>query len=106
MSGRHGPVTIVSDLLPGRELERTWLYQEAFQPAGVRFEIGLELTHRRNEMNVIVLSRGPGHDFSEDDRLVLRLIRPHVDRAIQHLIHPAPRLTDESARSWNWSAAE
>ncbi|MEP7055309.1 MAG: helix-turn-helix transcriptional regulator [Actinomycetota bacterium] len=93
MSGLHGPVTKVSDVLRGRDLERTWLYQDAWEPAGIRFEIGLELSHRPNDMNVVVLSRGPGRDFSERDKLVLRLVRPHVDNALAQVMHAGPRLT-------------
>lgn len=32
MSGRHGPVTRVSDVLQGPALEASWLYQEAWLP--------------------------------------------------------------------------
>jgi DNA-binding CsgD family transcriptional regulator len=90
MSGRHGAVTAISDVLPGRALERTWLYQEAMRPAAIRYEIGLELTHAPAEMNVVVLSRGAGRDFSRRDRLVLGLIRPHVDAAVRRVTRPAP----------------
>lgn len=41
MSGRHGPVVALSDVVPRREFERTWMYQNAFRPAGVRHEIGV-----------------------------------------------------------------
>jgi DNA-binding CsgD family transcriptional regulator len=44
-------------------------------------------------MSVIVLSRGPGRDFTARDHDVLRLVRPHVDAAIHRLITPAPHLT-------------
>jgi DNA-binding NarL/FixJ family response regulator len=93
MSGRYGPVTAVSDVLRGRDLEASWLYQEALAPAGVRHEIGLELRHGDDEMNAVVLSRGPGRDFSERDRLVLRLLRPHVDAALGRAGARAPHVT-------------
>lgn len=93
MSGRHGPVVAVSDVLPRRQLERTWLWQEAWCPAAVRYEIGLELPHPSDEMSVLVLSRGPGRDFDERDHLVLRLLRPHVDAAMRRVTRPPPRLT-------------
>ena len=93
MSGRHGPVTAISDVLRGRTLEQAWLYQEAMRPAGVHYEIGLELTHAPKEMNIFVFSRGAGRDFSERDRLVLRLVRPHVDAAIRRLIRPTPSVS-------------
>ncbi len=93
MSGLHGPVTIVSDVLRGSDLERTWLYQEVYEPAGIRAEIGLEIGHSRDDISAVVLSRGRGRDFSERDRLVLRLVRPHVDVAIRHLVRAVPQLT-------------
>lgn len=93
MSGRHGAVTMLSDVLPGDALKDTWLFQEALAPEGIRSEIGLELSHDRDEMNVIVLSRGEGAPFVERDRLVLLLIRPFVDDAIRHFTQPRARLT-------------
>jgi hypothetical protein len=57
MSCRFGPVVKVSDVLTQRQLERTWLWQEAWQPAGVRHELGLELSHPDSEVNVVVWSR-------------------------------------------------
>lgn len=93
MSGRYGPVTAVSDVLRGRDLEASWLYQEALAPAGIRHEIGLELRHGADEMNVVVLSRGADRAFSERDRLLLRLIRPHVEAALGRAEARAPHLT-------------
>ncbi len=89
MSCRWGPVVAVSDVLRPQQLERTWLWEEAMKPAGIRHEIGLELTHADDEVNIVVLSRGPGRDFSARDHLVLRLLRPHVDAAIKRLRAPA-----------------
>ena len=40
--------------------------------------------------------RGPGPDFSERDRAVLTLLRPHLDQAYREAErrrHPVPRLT-------------
>lgn len=93
MSGRHGPVVAVSDVLARREFERTWMYQHAFRPAGVRHEIGLELSHPERAMSVVVLSRSGGRDFDERDHLALQLLRPHVDAAVRRWTSPAPGLT-------------
>lgn len=93
MSGRNGPVVAVSDVVGDRELERTWLYQQAMAPSGIRHEIGMELGHRRDEMSVVVFSRGPGRDFDERDHVILRLLRPHVDSAVRRLTLPPPDLT-------------
>lgn len=89
MSCRYGPVVKVSDVLTQPKLEATWLWQEAWQPAGVRHELGLELSHPGSQVNVVVWSRGPGRDFDERDRLVLRMLRPHVDAAVRRLSAPA-----------------
>lgn len=83
MSGRHGPVVSVSDVLSPRAFERTWMYQNAFRPAGVRHEIGVELSHPSDGMSVVVLSRTGGRDFDDRDRLCLRLLRPHLDAALR-----------------------
>ena len=93
MSGRHGPLVSVSDVYSSREFHHTWMYQEAFRPAGVEHEIGLHLSHPPGELHVVYLSRGPGRDFDENDRLVLRLLRPHLETAFRRLTFPAPRLT-------------
>lgn len=88
MSGRTGHVTVIGDELTGRALEETGLHQEALVPSGLESEIGLELSHGRSEMNIVVLSRGPGPRFDERDRLVLWLVRPHVDAAIRRITRP------------------
>jgi DNA-binding NarL/FixJ family response regulator len=44
----------------------------------------------------LVLHRGPGPDFSERDRAVLTLLRPHLHQAYldaERRRHPVPRLT-------------
>ena len=93
MSGRYGPVVAISDVLDEPTFARTWLYNEAFRPAGLRHEIGLELAHPADSMSVITLSREMGPDFGPDDHLALRLVKPHIDLALRRLNRPAVRLT-------------
>ncbi|MFZ0160882.1 MAG: LuxR C-terminal-related transcriptional regulator [Kineosporiaceae bacterium] len=93
MSARHGLVTAISDVFSQCEFRRTWLYQEVFRVVGLAHEIGVALPRPDGELSVVVLSRGPGRDFSERDHLVLRLLRPHLGRALHTLADPAPRLT-------------
>ena len=48
----------------------------------------------------LVLNRGPGPDFSERDRALLALLRPHLYQAYldtERRCHPVPRLT---TRQW------
>ncbi len=93
MCGRHGRVVAVSDILSPAQFECSWAYQEAFRPAGLEHEIGVQLSHGNDAMSVVVLSRGPGRDFSARDHLVLELLRPHVDAALRRLRQPPPTLT-------------
>ena len=52
MSGHFGPVTAISDVFSAREFRNTWLFQEAFRPAGLGHEIGLELHLLNSEVCV------------------------------------------------------
>ncbi len=97
MSGRYGPVTAISDVWTRREFQETWLYQEAFRPAGLRHEIGLELSHASDEMSVLVFSRGSGRDFTDRQHPMLRMLRPHVDAAVHRLTRAPPQLTARQA---------
>lgn len=93
MSGRHGPVVSVSDVLSPRAFERTWMYQNAFHPAGVRHEIGVELSHPSDGMSIVVLSRTGPRDFDDQDHLCLELLRPHLDAAVRRSLVARPTLT-------------
>ncbi|WP_433302088.1 helix-turn-helix domain-containing protein [Actinoplanes sp. CA-030573] len=83
------PVCAISDLLSPREWHRTAIYAEYFQPTGVEHELGVNLSHPAGQTNVLLFDRGPGADFDGHDRLVLTLLRPHLDAAIQRIVSPA-----------------
>ena len=59
-----------------------WVWNEYMVRSGVRHEIGLALPHGPDAMNVVVLQRSGQHDFDDRDRLVLRLLRPHLAAAL------------------------
>jgi DNA-binding CsgD family transcriptional regulator len=92
MSGRHGPVVGVTDGYTRREFRRTWMYAHAFQ-GRIEHEVGVHLSHPPGQLHVVWLSRSKGSDFSERDRLVLQLLRPHLDAALRRLAFPLPSLT-------------
>lgn len=93
MSQRYDPVTAISDVYSWRDFQRTWLYNEAFRPAGIAHEIGVQLSHPVSEIHTFVISRTAGRDFSDRDHLVLQLLRPHLDAAIRRTTGGPPRLT-------------
>ena len=92
MSGAHGPVVAVSDVYAPADFRRTWMYQQVFR-GRVEHEIGVHLSRPPGELHVIYLSRARGRDFGARDHLVLELLRPHLDSALQRLVLPTPVLT-------------
>jgi DNA-binding CsgD family transcriptional regulator len=92
-SGLHGPVVSLSSVLSPSQLHASWLYQECLSKSGWEHEIGLNLSHPDGQIHDIVISRQPGRDFDERDRLVLRMLHPHLDAALRRLAFPTPRLT-------------
>ena len=100
MSGHAGPVVTISDVYTRNEFRRTWLYRNFFAP-DLEHEIGVHLSHPPDEIHLVYLTRGPGRDFSQRDRMVLHLLRPHLDAAFRRLAFPAPKLTPrETAVLW------
>ncbi len=75
---RAGRVRRWTDRYPGRRLAQQPLYREAFQPTGVQYllSVGLPTTagHERN----LLFWRFSGPDFSDRERDLLALLRPHV----------------------------
>ncbi len=92
MSGAHGPVVALSDVYSAAELKRTWLYRHVLR-GKVEHEIGVHLSHPPGELHVVYLSRLRGRDFDDRDHLVLELLRPHLDAALQRLVMPPVALT-------------
>jgi hypothetical protein len=57
------------------------------RPAGVVSELVMELSHEVDDMSVVILMRERAAPFDEHDRLVMRLLRPHVDAALRPYVH-------------------
>ena len=73
-----GQVRCWTDRYPGRLLAQQPLYREAFQPHGVRYLplVGLPAPSGR-ERNLLFW-RFAGPDFSDREKALLTLLRPHV----------------------------
>ncbi|MEX5217592.1 MAG: helix-turn-helix transcriptional regulator [Nitrospira sp.] len=70
-----------SDFMTGRQFKRQALYQECYRRLGVKHQIGLALSVTPSALIPISLNRGL-KDFTEQDRLILNLIRPHLIQAL------------------------
>jgi DNA-binding CsgD family transcriptional regulator len=92
----------ISDFYSTRQWHANGMYSEIYRPEGLEHELQLCLpdpagwTAGSGRTVRLFFFRQSGPDFSERDRAVLTLLRPHLDQAYlnaaRHL-HPVPRLT-------------
>jgi len=95
-TGDYVSVWKVSDYLSERELERSAV-GEWFRLIGVHSEITVPFPAIGAEDRRLLLFRGPGRDFTERERLLLRMLRPHlieVHRDLERRRAGTPDLTN------------
>jgi DNA-binding CsgD family transcriptional regulator len=91
-----------SDFYSARQWHATAMYSDVYRPQGL--EQGLQLCLPEppgpalgpGRTARLIFVRGPGPDFSERDRALLVLLRPHLHQAYldaEHRRHPIPQLT-------------
>lgn len=73
----------LSDFLSLRELHRLELYDEVLAPLGIEHQIVITMPAPGSLLIGLPLHRDR-RDFSERDRTVLDLVRPHLVRALRH----------------------
>jgi DNA-binding CsgD family transcriptional regulator len=94
-------VVKTSDFYSARQWHSTGMYADCIRPQGMEHHLMLALPEMPEHAGPgrylrLVLHRGPGPDFSERDRALLVLLRPHLYQAYldaEQRRHPAPRLT-------------
>jgi len=80
-------VTKISDFYSARQWHSTGMYCDTVRPAGFEHQLTLCLPPGPGRIAGpgqtmrLLFSRGPGLDFSERDRAVLTLLRPHLHQA-------------------------
>jgi DNA-binding NarL/FixJ family response regulator len=79
------------------------MHSDCYRPLGDEHELQLTLPASGGPGRTVrfYFLRGPGPDFSERDRALLVLLRPHLHQAYldaERRRHPVPRLT---ARHWD-----
>jgi DNA-binding CsgD family transcriptional regulator len=92
----------LSDFITRRQLRNTGLYDEVYRVAGVESGLCVALAISKTARPVVIgigLHRGKA-DFSERDRLVLNLLRPHLVQAYQNAVAVSQlgRALDEQSR--------
>ena len=73
----------LSDFVSTRELHRLPIYNDLFHPMGYEDQIGVMLTPVQPTSRAIALGRDR-RSFTEDDRELLALIRPHLAQAYRN----------------------
>jgi DNA-binding CsgD family transcriptional regulator len=95
-------VVTIGDFYSARQWHSTGMYCDLYRPKGLEHELMLTLPSGGargsgpGQSLRLFLFRGPGRDFSEADRALLALIRPHLHEAYldaQRRRDPEPRLT-------------
>lgn len=99
-SGDRRSISTISDFYTRRQWRNTAMYTEHFAQLGLEAEAMICIAAPTGRNRRLLLFRGPGPDFDGRDRLLLSLLRPHLNEAYQDLARrrrPAPRLTP---RQW------
>jgi DNA-binding CsgD family transcriptional regulator len=95
-------VVKTSDFYSTRQWHSTGMYTDCIRPQGIEHHLMLALPELADAAAApgrylrMVLHRGPGPGFSERDRALLVLLRPHLYQAYldaERRRHPIPRLT-------------
>jgi DNA-binding CsgD family transcriptional regulator len=97
-SGDLRSITKIADFYSARQWHATGMYHDLYRPIGIEHYIQLCLPEAPGPGRTVrlVLNRGPGPDFSERDRALLTLLRPHLHQAYldaERRRHPVSRLT-------------
>ena len=80
-SGDLRRVIRLSDFYSARQWHSTGMYSDYIRPAGFDHELMLCLPGAPGRTVRLMFFRGPGQDFSERDRALLALLRPHLQEA-------------------------
>jgi DNA-binding CsgD family transcriptional regulator len=72
----------LSDVISRPRLHNSRIYAEWFRPDGIEAELEIGIAQSRTRTRNFILDRASG-DFSERDRAVLELVRPHLRRIHQ-----------------------
>lgn len=73
----------IRDLLPVRTYNRTALYNEIYRPVGLEYDLTIQVAISADASAGITLHRA-SRDFSDRERELLRVIRPHVLQALRN----------------------
>ena len=113
-SGDLRSIIKVADFYSARQWRSTGMYTDYYRPLGIEHDLMLTLpagpgpaTDPLRSVRLL-FTRGPGLDFTERDRALLTLLRPHLHRAFldaERRRHPTAQLTPRQRELLNLVAA-
>jgi DNA-binding CsgD family transcriptional regulator len=93
-------VTTASDFHSDRQFRSTPMYCEYFRPMTIQREMMLCLPSRPGRVLRLLFFRCGGTDFSDRDRILLALLRPHLDAAYREQVRRRDPMPDLTPRQW------
>ena len=100
------PVHKISDFMAQEEFHRLELYQDVYRHMGVEYQIAATLRLESDSIMAFALSRRQS-DYTERDRMVLELLRPHLVLAFnnQSLAEERQTVLEDASLALNALAA-
>lgn len=95
-TGDHRSVTMRSDFYGAREWKQTPMYVDVMRDWGFQFELMCPLPGIGGRSKRLLFFRSGSRDFTDEDRLALALLRPHLTEMVgrrEHRVQQVP-LTD------------
>ncbi len=105
-SGDLRSILQVADFYSVPEFHSTGMYCDVYRPQGFEHHIGLFLPEapgpeaEPGRIARLFLVRGPGSEFSERDRAILTLLRPHLHQAYLDAARRRSPVPDLTPRQW------
>jgi DNA-binding CsgD family transcriptional regulator len=99
-SGDLFSVTTVSDFYSRRQFHSTGIYTDYFAPVGIEADVMICLSAPSGRNRRLLFFRGPGPDFDRRDRLLLSLLRPHLNELYQDLARRRKAVPELTSRQW------
>ena len=93
-------ITTISDFYSRRQFHNTGMYADNFGPLGFEATAMVRLSAPAGRSRRLIFFRGPGPDFDGRDRLLLSLLRPHLNEAYQELARRQRAVPALTSRQW------
>ena len=99
-TGDTTSVTLASDFSTQLEYHRSAMYQDYLKHFEVEHEAMVVLPIGHHHSVRLLFARGKGTDFSERDRAVLQLLRPHINEILHRADAARREVPELTPRQW------